>query len=104
MRTFVSCFQYFAVLVQKDILLQRSNNIFFVLNKPSIASALLYRTATEMCYQAIALRDIAAGEEVTCDYALFDYQCNGHQIEVCACGSQKCRGQMLGFQGTPCRS
>ncbi|KAL7538014.1 hypothetical protein ACHAWF_005965 [Thalassiosira exigua] len=59
---------------------------------------LLHRTSTEMYYQAIALRDIEAGEEVTCDYALFDYECNGHQIEVCACGSKKCRGKMYGFQ------
>uniref|UniRef100_A0A7S2M487 Histone-lysine N-methyltransferase n=1 Tax=Skeletonema marinoi TaxID=267567 RepID=A0A7S2M487_9STRA len=62
---------------------------------------LLYRTPTEMCYQAIALRDINVGDEVTCDYALFDYQCNGHEIEVCACGSTKCRGKILGFQGLP---
>jgi len=60
---------------------------------------LLYRTSTEMCYQAIALCDIDAGMEVTCDYALFDYSCSGHEIEVCACGSKKCRGKMLGFQG-----
>jgi len=52
-----------------------------------------------MSYKAIAMRSIAVGEEVTCDYALFDYECNGHEIEVCACGSPKCRGKMLGFQG-----
>ena len=52
-----------------------------------------------MCYQAIALRDIDVGDEVTCDYALFDYYCDGHPIEVCACGSTKCRGKMMGFQG-----
>ncbi len=60
---------------------------------------LLYRTSTDMCYQAIALSDIDAGMEVTCDYALFDYSCSGHEIEVCACGAKKCRGMMLGFQG-----
>lgn len=48
------------------------------------------------------MRDIKPGEEVTCDYALFDYHCNGHEIEVCACGSHKCRGKMLGFQGKKC--
>jgi SET domain-containing protein len=55
-----------------------------------------------MYYRAIAMRDIKPGEEVTCDYALFDYHCNGHEIEVCACGSHKCRGKMLGFQGKKC--
>lgn len=64
---------------------------------------LVYRTATEMCYKAIALMDIDAGMEVTCDYACFDYYCNGHEIEVCACGSSKCRGKMMGFQGERCR-
>lgn len=52
-----------------------------------------------MCYQAIALRDIDVGDEITCDYALFDYDCKGHTIEVCACGSTNCRGKMMGFQG-----
>ena len=52
-----------------------------------------------MFYKAIAVRDISVGEEITCDYALFDYECNGHEIEVCACGASKCRGKMLGFQG-----
>ena len=66
---------------------------------PNIVPALLYRTPTEMCYQAIALRDIDVGDEVTCDYALFDYYCDGHKIEACACGSTVCRGKMLGFQG-----
>ena len=37
--------------------------------------------------------------EVTCDYALFDYHCNGHEIELCACGSPNCRGKMTGFSG-----
>jgi hypothetical protein len=60
---------------------------------------LLYRTETEMFYQATALRDIDVGTEVTCDYALFDYNCSGHEILVCACGSEKCRGKMLGFHG-----
>eukprot|EP00986_Skeletonema_menzelii_P017074 scaffold17363_cov145-Skeletonema_menzelii.AAC.10 len=68
---------------------------------PNIVPALLYRTPTEMCYQAIALRDIDVGDEVTCDYALFDYYCDGHKIEACACGSTVCRGKMLGFQGLP---
>ena len=66
---------------------------------PNAYFPLLYRSESEMYYRAIALRDIDAGTEVTCDYALFDYDCNGHGIENCACGSNKCRGKMLGFQG-----
>jgi len=45
------------------------------------------------------MRDINVGDEVTCDYALFDYHCNGHEIEVCACGAANCRGKMMGFKG-----
>lgn len=60
---------------------------------------LLHRTESELCYQALALRDIDEGMEVTCDYALFDYHCSGHEISICACGSNKCRGKMLGFHG-----
>jgi len=47
------------------------------------------------------MRDINVGDEVTCDYALFDYHCNGHEIEVCACGAANCRGKMMGFKGLP---
>jgi hypothetical protein len=59
----------------------------------------LRRTRTESHYRAVAIRDIAAGDEVTCDYALFDSSGDGPEIEVCACGAGKCRGKMLGFQG-----
>jgi hypothetical protein len=59
----------------------------------------LRRTRTESHYRAVAIRDIAAGDEVTCDYALFDCSCDGQEIEICACGAGKCRGKMLGFQG-----
>ena len=66
---------------------------------PNAYFPLISRTPTEMSYQAIAIRDIATGDEITCDYALFDYECNGHEIEACACGSLNCRGKMLGFRG-----
>jgi SET domain-containing protein len=38
----------------------------------------------------IALRDIAAGEELTYDYNLFD----GEDDARCLCGSEKCRGSL----------
>jgi len=50
------------------------------------------------CYDCIAERDIQAGEEITCDYALFDYDCSGHEILQCGCQSSNCRGKMMGFQ------
>jgi uncharacterized protein len=38
----------------------------------------------------IALRDIAAGEELTYDYNLFD----GEDDAPCLCGAQRCRGSL----------
>jgi hypothetical protein len=38
----------------------------------------------------IAVRDIAAGEEVTCDYGTFNLE----EPMTCACGSVHCRGQV----------
>lgn len=38
----------------------------------------------------IALRDIAAGEELTYDYCLFD----GDDESPCCCGAQSCRGTL----------
>eukprot|EP00804_Cyclotella_cryptica_P011495 CCRYP_017052-RA/>CCRYP_017052-RA protein AED:0.13 eAED:0.13 QI:0/0/0/1/0.66/0.5/4/0/396 len=59
---------------------------------------LICRTHDEISYKAIALRDIEVGEEITCDYALFDWACDGHEIELCLCGSKNCRGRMFGFE------
>ena len=50
-------------------------------------------------YDCIAVKDIAPGTEITCDYALYDYECDGHAIEACLCGTSGCRGYMTGFQG-----
>lgn len=49
-------------------------------------------------YDVIAFRDIEIGDEITCDYALFDYECNGHEIEKCECSHLNCRGNMKGFK------
>jgi hypothetical protein len=57
------------------------------------------RGPDRMWYDAVALRDIPAGDEVTCDYACFDYRCDGHEIPVCGCGAASCRGSMMGFRG-----
>jgi hypothetical protein len=56
------------------------------------------KTQTHLYYDAIALRDINVGDELTCDYAVFDYECDGHEIAVCGCKSEQCRGSMHGFK------
>jgi hypothetical protein len=38
----------------------------------------------------VAARDIAAGEEITCEYALL----NISEVITCRCGSPRCRGQV----------
>lgn len=52
-------------------------------------------------YKTVALKDIPAGTEVTCDYDLFEYDSRDKGITKCACGSKKCRGQAIGFKFIP---
>jgi SET domain len=65
---------------------------------PNCWCPLVSRTPNFMCYDAIAEMDIHPGDEITCDYSLFDYECDGHAIEQCGCGAAICRGKMLGFK------
>lgn len=58
----------------------------------------LGRESDRMLYNAIAVKDIKEGDEITCDYALFDYECDGHEIPVCGCRAANCRGSMRGFK------
>jgi hypothetical protein len=52
---------------------------------------MVYLTSND--YQCIALRPIAIGDELTCDYAVFDTQPDGDGF-MCECGSPNCRGFM----------
>jgi len=65
---------------------------------PNCYCPLICRTPDLMTYDAIAIKDIEIGDEITCDYALFDYECDGHQIVECGCKSANCRGRMTGFK------
>lgn len=49
-------------------------------------------------YNTVALRDILPGDEITCDYNLFEYNCHGKVIDSCACGSPYCIGRIAGFK------
>ncbi len=48
-------------------------------------------------YDLIAMRDIAAGEEITFDYCMTEWICVG--FSACRCGSDRCRKTILGAQG-----
>jgi len=51
-------------------------------------------------YDQVALVDLEPGDPITCDYTLFDWDCDGHQF-TCACGSPRCYGRIAGFAGLP---
>jgi len=65
---------------------------------PNCHAPLIHRSRDFLFFETIAERDIYPGDEITCDYALFDYECDGHEIAECGCGSTHCRGKMLGFK------
>lgn len=46
---------------------------------------------SENSYLGIALRPIVIGEELTCDYGVFDTQPDGEGFQ-CECGAENCRG------------
>jgi hypothetical protein len=48
-------------------------------------------------YEQIAIKKINIGDEITCNYLLFDYDCNGHIFE-CYCNSKNCFGLINGFK------
>lgn len=52
--------------------------------------------AENMRYYTHAAKDIAAGDEITCNYLLFDWDCDGHSFD-CLCGAKNCFGHIGGF-------
>lgn len=62
-------------------------------NPSTISKSLdLYR------YQQVAFRDIHPGDEITCDYNLFEYDCGGKTIETCLCNDISCIKRVAGFR------
>jgi uncharacterized protein len=53
-------------------------------------------TWLEDAHRLSAMRDIKMGEEISVDYALFDYEENNDGGWECQCGSSKCRGKVTG--------
>ena len=52
-------------------------------------------------YRQVATRDVHPGDEITCDYDLFEYDSSDEMIERCGCGSAGCRVQVRGFRFLP---
>jgi len=51
-------------------------------------------------FDQIAFKDIYVGDEITCNYLHFDYECDGHSFE-CMCGSENCHKYINGFKNCP---
>jgi len=52
-------------------------------------------------YVACATRDIEAGDELTCDYELFDWDCLDKGLTHCMCKAAACRGTISGMRYRP---
>mmetsp|Transcript_61490 Transcript_61490/g.159650 ORF Transcript_61490/g.159650 Transcript_61490/m.159650 type:complete len:1373 (+) Transcript_61490:69-4187(+) len=52
-------------------------------------------------YVACASRDIRAGDELTCDYELFDWDCLDKGMVNCMCKAAACRGAIRGMRYRP---
>lgn len=52
-------------------------------------------------YAQIAAKDIQIGEEINCNYNLFEYDCKDKGIDECHCGSTNCQHQIGGFKWIP---
>ncbi|KAG5186106.1 hypothetical protein JKP88DRAFT_310094 [Tribonema minus] len=49
----------------------------------------------------VASKDVAAGEELSCEYELFEWDCRDKNITTCGCGTANCRGSVPGFKFWP---
>jgi len=52
-------------------------------------------------YWQIATKNINCGDEITCDYNLFDYDCSDKNIYDCCCRTEACRKSIKGFKWLP---
>ena len=51
-------------------------------------------------YVQRATRNLIPGDEITCDYVLFDWDGDGHRF-MCQCGASSCYGYVGGFVSLP---
>jgi len=67
---------------------------------PTTFSVVLPEHAGTGGYITRAARAIRAGDEITCNYLLFDWDCDGHAFD-CLCEAKNCFGRIAGFSGLP---
>jgi hypothetical protein len=76
------------------------NGYIGYLNHSCTNSNVRFETSNKFGFAVIASRDIEAHEELTSNYLLFDYSCDGHAFE-CTCGAAGCYGAITGFRDVP---
>jgi len=55
-------------------------------------------TADETVYNQVAKRDMQKGDQITCDYETFEWDCKDKAIDNCGCGTAKCRRRVWGYK------
>eukprot|EP00808_Paulinella_micropora_P005361 g76174.t1 len=68
---------------------------------PCTYSVNIYDSDEFGSYETVATRDIKAGDEITCDYDLFEWDAKDKGIDPCSCGAEQCRGRAIGFYFLP---
>ena len=65
---------------------------------PNTTSFVTACTSDELTYGMKALRAISLGDELTCDYNLFEFEAGDAAIFQCQCGARECLGAIKGFR------
>lgn len=63
---------------------------------PSTTSMNISEDETE--YDQVALRDLKKGDQITCDYETFEWDCKDKGINNCGCGALTCRKRIWGYK------
>lgn len=53
---------------------------------------------SELEYHTMCRVDMKPGDEITCDYNVFEYDCKGKEIFKCECRTKACIGEIRGFK------
>lgn len=58
----------------------------------------IYTGGDETKYVLQATKDIKKGDQITCDYELFEWDCKDKTIDACGCGAKICRKRIWGYK------
>jgi hypothetical protein len=73
-----------------------------VVNNTVVNNTAVNNTADRGSYARVAAHDLMPGEEITCNYLDFEWNCGVTKgFDDCKCGSEKCMRSIHGFQFLP---